>query len=140
MPGTNIVSEYMEILYDCLRYETVQTAAFTVALDLDDNRYFLASGSILPFTDVHTNFGGYYDERTKAFFAPVNGVYLFAVSIQTSSDDDSAVVGFHVNSNIRRYYIHADSRSGEDNDAASMVATFSLLAGDRVYIATRTDS
>ena len=130
----------MEIFYDCLPNENVETVAFTVALNLDDHRYFLASEAVLPYNSVYTNIGGYFDENTKAFFCPVDGVYLFAVSIQTSSQDDQAAVSIYVNSNIQRFYIHANSRNGEDNDAASMVVTLHLQAGDRVYIATRLDS
>ena len=133
------LSDYLEISYDCLPYIEVINVGFTVLFNVGSTREYVVSDTVVPYNWILMNTGGYYNSVIKAFICPVEGVYLFSTSIQTSSQNDQAAVAITVNTDYYSY-TWADSTEGDDNDVATSVVTVDCKAGDRVWVTTRRDS
>ena len=86
-------------------------------------------GEIMKFPNIITNIGSAYDNAMSSFFCPVNGLYVFAVSLYTNEGQRSEALiakdGLVVTSAFAEY--------NEDSMATNMVF-LECGQGDRVEI------
>ena len=130
----------MEILYDCLPRPIDAAIGFSASM-VGGNVEFFEEGQILPFDLVLTNVGGHFSEDVSSFICPVDGLYLFSVSVVTSYGTDAyAYVGIFTDSDFLAYVYAQNTGDNENYSAASSTIVVECFVGSRVWVETIGDS
>ena len=92
-------------------------------------------GSILPFNNVLTNIGDAYNPETRLFTCPVDGLYMFSVNVQVSSDVNGQIAADIISSRVGQLaQVWAINYSTEDYAAASTVVSAECFSGERIFV------
>ena len=87
------------------------------------------TGSIVQFDVVVTNIGSSYSNDISVFQCPVNGIYLFAISLQST-------LGFRMQANIIKdgSVLLSSYSDDENNIQSSTLAVTECLASETVWV------
>ena len=77
------VADYMQVLFDCLPFNSSGPVGFTAKAS---SSYNVVVYEIIQFDNVLSNIGGHYNPNTCSFVCPDHGMYLFSVTICTNED------------------------------------------------------
>ena len=126
-PGNDIpacqegyLSDYMQLFYDCLQDDETGPVAFTASAETGVSTKYTA-WDVIVFDEVLTNFGGHYNPTTSSFICPVDGVYLFSVSMLPYISVNIVVNLMRNNTVLSR--AHGDDVSGSFNPVGTTVVT-----------------
>lgn len=93
--------------------------------------------SILTYDIVHDNVGNGYDSSTYKFIAPVEGTYLFYVSVGINGNEKgfADIIRNRASVETSQQRIQKNNTfSGTDMDTYSCTITFPCMVGDEVYV------
>ena len=93
-------------------------------------RSVLSYPEVVPWRDVVTNLGGYFNPRTSSFICPLNGDYIFSVTILTHNDHIQIKI-FKNNEVLIRVLADNDN-SNLDSGSGSVVTE--CVSGDVVWV------
>ena len=92
----------------------------------------VGAGTVLVFGGIISNLGNHYDPTTGIFTCPVDGLYLFATSIDLGSGDEMDMNILLESSSIGTVY-------ALDWDQGSVVAIKECLQTQRVWVEVAKD-
>ena len=121
------MADYEQVFYDCNPFDTTEATAFSVKLNGTRN---LRDNEVVPFDDVISNFGGHYSTDTSAFTCPVQGVYMFSMTI--NQWDYNFIRGILYRNNNELIQSRADNESSFDSATATVITECN--AGDQVFV------
>ncbi|KAL4239189.1 hypothetical protein ACF0H5_000006 [Mactra antiquata] len=98
-----------------------------------DIKAFLTHGQKIIFDLVNLNIGGYFEKTTGIFTAPINGLYLFSVTI-TSYESNNKVFLTRNGFPYGQIEVHPSSIDSSQYDQASLTAAMQLNAGDLISV------
>jgi len=112
--------------------------AFYATLTRDLNPTY--AGQAIIFDKITTNLGGAYDGRSGTFTAPVNGVYVFSLTIRLyglSSQTYQGTFQLMVNGAVQ-LSLYPDTHSQSNTfSSASGTAVLTLNKGDTVHVVSK---
>ena len=86
-------------------------------------------GAIVQFDTVVTNIGGFYSGDLGVFICPIDGIYLFPISLYT---DNAREMGAKIVRDGSK--IHISWSDGVDNIQSAVVAVTECLATQTVWV------
>ena len=120
-------ADYEQVFYDCFPFDTTQPVGFSAILTKDTS---LSYGTVVPFDDVISNFGGHYSTQTYSFTCPVHGVYIFSMSINQYDNNNIRGIIYRNKDEL----IRSTAADGGYRESASATVITECNAGDQVFV------
>ena len=137
----NYVADYMEISYDCLPMPDVFKAAFTAYFDFRNSNYHVPNNTVLIYDKIVSNIGNGYNSKIGAFICPVDGVYMFSLTVTAGgTSGDVAEVHMYINHRLLNGAWARNRNEISEYNSFTAVVNVECLAGDRVWTVTYRDN
>ncbi|KAL4239190.1 hypothetical protein ACF0H5_000007 [Mactra antiquata] len=98
-----------------------------------DIKAYITKGQKIIFDTVNLNIGGCFEKTTGVFTAPINGLYLFSVSIESYASNNKAFLACN-GAALSQIALYPSTLDSYRYDQASTTATVQLKVGDRIWI------
>ena len=121
-------ADYEQVFYDCIPFDETGLVAFSAMLSR--NYWLLNQLEIVPFDLILSNFGGYYSSETFTFTCPVNGVYMFSITINQRDNNFIRTILFR--NDIALNHVRADDDSIYDSSSSILITECN--SGDQVFV------
>ena len=104
--------------------------------------YALPAGTVLTYDRIISNVGGYYNPVTGAFLCPVNGIYMFSLTVTAGvgSGMYRAYAWIYKDDNTLSYVWALDKSGTQEYASGTTVVVTECAAGTRVWTAVAFDS